>query len=760
MVTMAGRGGWRRLPAAGHLAGALADAGVGAGAASGSVKLGDATTAAALDAADALARFRARYAVPPRDPAAADDESAERLVYLCGNSLGLQPKAVRAAVDADLDQWAAMGVEGHFDESRAECATPWWTIEDTVREQCARLLGATPAEVACCNSLTANLHILMCAFYRPTETRRVILLEGKAFPSDEYALQSQARLHGLKHEDVLVRVWPREGEVHLREEDVLAKIAELGETLAVVMMGALQYYTGQRFDLRAISDAAHAVGAVAGFDLAHAAGNVDLSLHDDGVDFACWCSYKYLNSGPGGMAGLFVHERWAKASLDELPRLAGWWGHRRSDRFDMGLEFVPQEGAYSFMLSNPNTLSMVALRTSLDVHDEAGMAALRAKSIRLTAYLEALLEEQIGSSRVHVLTPRDPARRGAMLSVVVKGRDAAAVQKALRARGAVVDSRKPDVIRVAPVPLYNTYEDCRLFVLMLKEELAKMEAAATADAPVHFGEWARVNAARLAPPVCNAMVYGAGDWLVMAVGGPNRRKDFHINEGEELFYQLKGDMVLQVLEHGARRDIPIREGEIFLLPARVPHSPQRGAHTIGLVAERKRLEGELDGLRFYGEGADATKVLYEEWWHCQDLGKELKPVIEAYFASEASKSGAAVPGKVLDVPPVAIDDAVDVAAPRSLAGCLDDARSTSAGRAPLFKGAEFQGRMVTRKAGGGETVSHAGETFIMQAAGSAAVGGVQMREGQLRLVPPATPYTVEPDSDTAVTLEFYMEATK
>ena len=361
-------------------------------------------------------------------------------------------------------------MEGHF---AAEAANPWWVIEDTVREQSARMLGARSVEVACCNSLTANLHFLMCAFYRPKGERQVILLEGKAFPSDDYALQSQARLHRLDPEAALVRLWPRKGEETLRDEDILAKIAELGPRLSVVMLGAVQYYTGQLFDLKAIAAAAHGVGAVAGFNLAHAAGNVQLSLHDDDVDFACWCSYKYLNSGPGGMAGLFVHERWAEASMEELPRLAGWWGHQRGDRFDMGLEFVPQAGAYSFMLSNPPTLPMCQLRAALDIHDEAGMAAIRAKSLQLTAYLEALLEQRLGGEKVDILTPRDPSRRGAQLSVVVKGRDVVAVQKALRARGAVVDERKPDVIRVAPAPLYNSFEDCRKFVAMLADELEK-----------------------------------------------------------------------------------------------------------------------------------------------------------------------------------------------------------------------------------------------------------------------------------------------
>ena len=273
---------------------------------------------------------------------------------------------------------------------------------------------------------------------------------------------------------MLVRLAPREGEVLLRDDDVLARIAELGDELAVVLLGAVQYYTGQRFDLAAISAAAHAVGARAGFNLAHAAGNVELALHDDGVDFACWCSYKYLNAGPGGIAGAFVHERHAHKTAAELPRLAGWWGHERASRFDMGPEFVPQPGAYGFQLSNPPTLPMLVLRCALDVHDRATMARVRAKSVALTGYLEALLDRDPETrARVRVLTPREPARRGAQLSLVFPGVPVERVHEALRARGVFCDVRKPDVIRVAPAPLYNSFEDVRGFVEILVDELAK-----------------------------------------------------------------------------------------------------------------------------------------------------------------------------------------------------------------------------------------------------------------------------------------------
>lgn len=292
-------------------------------------------------------------------------------------------------------------------------------------------------------------------------------MEGKAFPSDKFALSSQVALHGYKPEEALVEVWPREGEDHLRTEDIIAKIDSLGDELAIVVFGCVQYYTGQLFDMEAITKAGHAVGCKVGFDLAHAAGNAPLQLHDWGCDFACWCTYKYLNAGPGGIAGAFVHERYKDDA--SLTRLHGWWGHRKEDRFVMEHTFVPSPGAQSFMLSNPPVLCVASLRASTDIFKEATMSRLREKSVKLTAYLETLIDREI-PGRVRIITPRDPAQRGAALSLVFKD-DVETVHKAISARGVICDLRKPDVMRIAPVPLYNSFRDVHEFVMLLKQEL-------------------------------------------------------------------------------------------------------------------------------------------------------------------------------------------------------------------------------------------------------------------------------------------------
>ncbi|RYY09793.1 MAG: kynureninase, partial [Cytophagaceae bacterium] len=334
----------------------------------------------------------------------------------------------------------------------------WMTYHETLAGATARVVGAQPDEVVVMNTLTVNLHLLLITFYRPTATRYKVLMEAGAFPSDQYALESQARLHNLAPEDVIVEIAPRPGEHTLRTEDIEAKIAELGDSLATVLFGGINYYTGQVFDMAAITRAGHAVGATVGFDLAHAAGNVPLHLHDWDVDFACWCNYKYLNSGPGGSSGIFVHERFAHRP--DLVRLAGWWGHDQAQRFQMKKGFQPMSGAAGWQLSNGQILTLAVYRASVALFDEAGgMAALRAKSERLTGYLEFLIK-QLGLSReqLEIITPAEPAQRGCQLSLLVheRGRE---LFDYLAARGIVADWREPNVIRLAPVPLYNSFED-------------------------------------------------------------------------------------------------------------------------------------------------------------------------------------------------------------------------------------------------------------------------------------------------------------
>ncbi len=404
------------------------------------------TPAAALDAADPLALFRREFHIPP-------GPDGQPCAYFCGNSLGLMPVAARAAVEQEFVDWQRLGVEGHFHGT-----SPWLHYHEALAEPTARLVGARPLEVVVMNNLTVNLHLLMVSFYRPTASRFVILMEGGAFPSDQYALESQARLHGLAPAAAIVELLPRPGEHTLRTADILARIAELGDTLAVVLLGGVNYYTGQAFDMAAITAAGHAAGATVGFDLAHAAGNLELHLHDWNVDFACWCSYKYLNSGPGGTSGVFVHER--HAHRPELLRLAGWWGHDPSDRFEMKKGFRPMPGAAGWQLSNAQIFPMAIHRASLAIIDRAGgMAALRRKSEALTARLEAHLRGLgLPATALEIITPPDPAQRGCQLSVLVpeRGRE---LFDHLAAQGVLADWREPNVIRLAPVPLYNSFAD-------------------------------------------------------------------------------------------------------------------------------------------------------------------------------------------------------------------------------------------------------------------------------------------------------------
>jgi kynureninase len=415
--------------------------------------------AQALDAADPLKSYRDRFYIPTFH------EKGVR--YFTGNSLGLQPKSAQAYVQQEMDDWAKWGVEGHFHGKN-----PWFSYHEFLTEKAAHVVGALPKEVVVTHSLTTNLHLLMVSFYQPSGTRTKILCEAKAFPSDLYALESQVRFHGLNPDVDLVGLAPREGEHLLREEDVLAKIAELGDTLALIMIGGVNYYTGQLMDMPAITKAGHAVGAIVGFDLAHAAGNIHLKLHDWDVDFAAWCSYKYLNSGPGGVSGMYVHERFA--NRPDLPRFAGWWGYDKATRFLMEPGFKPMEGAEGWQLSNAPVISMAVHWASLEIFDEVGMERLNEKTVLLTGYLEFILDELTAKyqdqCRFEIITPREKTRRGAQLSILVHGKGKALFD-ALSANGVVADWREPNVIRVAPVPLYNSFEDVYYLGKLLEEAI-------------------------------------------------------------------------------------------------------------------------------------------------------------------------------------------------------------------------------------------------------------------------------------------------
>jgi kynureninase len=416
--------------------------------------------ARALDAADPLRSWRARFLLPTARG------GADPLVYLCGHSLGLQPRLAESYVREILNDWGALGVEGHFSGRH-----PWVPYHERLAGPLARLVGAHDAEVVAMNSLTVNLHLLLVSFYRPAGERTALLIEKSAFPSDRYAAWSQVRFHGLDPARDLVEIAPRDGEDCLRTEDIVERLERDGPRIATVLLPGIQYVTGQLLDLREITRAARRAGCAVGFDLAHAIGNVELSLHDVGADFAVWCSYKFLNGGPGAIGGAFVHERHARR--DDLPRFAGWWGHDKATRFDMGPEFSALPGPEGWQLSNPPVLAMAPLIASLEYFDAAGLPALRRKSIALTGYLESLLHERL-ATLVRVVTPRAPDSRGATLSLRLEtSRDRAfAVFEGLRRRGVVTDWREPATIRVAPVPLYNGYEDAWRCVESLAAELA------------------------------------------------------------------------------------------------------------------------------------------------------------------------------------------------------------------------------------------------------------------------------------------------
>lgn len=399
----------------------------------------------AQDAADPLRAFRDDFHIPPHH--------GRDTLYFCGNSLGLQPKGVAAALQAELEDWSTLAVEAHF-----RGRSPWMHYHEYVRDGLASVVGAKPVEVVAMNSLGVNLHLMMVSFYRPTPERPAILMEAGAFPTDRYALESQVRFHGFDPATDLIELQPDGPGGTLSMDAIERAIAEHGHRVALVLLPGVQYRTGQVFDIRRIVELGHAAGCVVGFDLAHAAGNLPLALHDDGPDFAVWCTYKYLNAGPGAVAGAFVHERHARA---DVPRFAGWWGHDKSTRFQMGPTFVPTSGADGWQLSNPPIMALAPLRASLEVFQRAGMPALVAKSRHLTAYLDWLIRERLDDT-LDIVTPNDPAQRGAQLSIRVRaGRDAGrALFEHLEHHGVIGDWREPDVIRLSPTPLYNRYADC------------------------------------------------------------------------------------------------------------------------------------------------------------------------------------------------------------------------------------------------------------------------------------------------------------
>jgi len=404
-----------------------------------------------LDAADPLARFRDRFEIPA-------GAGGGPVVYLCGHSLGLMPKSVRALVAQELEDWARLGVAGHF-----SAKNPWYSCHERFRETGARLVGALPGEVVMMNSLTVNLHLMLATFYRPSGGRHAILIEAGAFPSDRYAVASQIRHHGLDPDRSLILAGPRPEETLLRTEDLERLLEERGREIALVLLPGVQFLTGQVLDLERLAAAARRQGCRIGFDLAHAAGNVPLRLHDWQVDFAVWCSYKYLNAGPGAVGGCFVHRM--HGDDRSLPRLAGWWGNDPETRFEMRSEFVPRAGADGWQVSNPPILSMAPLLASLALFEEAGLAALRDRSVRLTEYLLRLIDGQRGE-RYQVITPRDPARRGCQISLRVR-RDARGLVAALAAAGVVCDFREPDVLRVSAAPLYNRFHEIWRFAQIL-----------------------------------------------------------------------------------------------------------------------------------------------------------------------------------------------------------------------------------------------------------------------------------------------------
>lgn len=405
-----------------------------------------------LDRKDPLREYRDRFHIPRQ-------ANGKEHLYFCGNSLGLQPKSTRSFVEQELLDWENLGVEGHF-----HARNPWMPYHEFLTESTARLVGALPSEVVVMNSLTVNLHLLMVSFYRPTKERYKIIMEADAFPSDKYAVKSQLRFHGIDPEEGLIELRSRSGHPVVPTEEILETIEQEGNQVALIMLGGVNYYTGQVFEMEKITRAGHAKGCTVGFDLAHGAGNLHLRLHDWGPDFACWCSYKYLNSGPGGLSGIFVHERHGQRT--DLPRFAGWWGHNKDNRFKMPDDFEAMPGAEGWQLSNPPILAMAALRASMEIFNEVGMEALREKSELLTGYFARLIEARNEDDNLRIITPSDPAQRGCQISLQARTNGRMIFDR-LTAEGVICDWREPDVIRLAPVPLYNRFEEVWEFVDLL-----------------------------------------------------------------------------------------------------------------------------------------------------------------------------------------------------------------------------------------------------------------------------------------------------
>lgn len=408
-----------------------------------------------LDQKDELSIYRNQFHIPK-------DKNGNDLIYMTGNSLGLQPKSTKDYINQELEDWANLGVEGH-----TEAKNPWLPYHEYLTESMAKLVGAKPIEVVVMNTLTTNLHLMMVSFYQPTKTRYKILIEADAFPSDKYAVESQLRHHGFDDKEGLILWKPRKGEELAHYEDLQTILKDQGESIALIMVGGVNYYTGQYFDLKRITQLGHNHGSMVGFDCAHGAGNVILNLHNSGADFAVWCTYKYLNSGPGSLAGCFVHER--HAYNKDLNRFTGWWSHNKQTRFNMRHEFDVLPGAEGWQLSNPPILSMAAIKASLDIFNEIGIEKLVEKSKQLTGYFEFLLK-QLGEDKIRIITPSNPDERGCQLSIQVKTADKTLHHKLTKA-GVISDWREPDVIRCAPVPLYNSFKDVYLMVEKLKEIL-------------------------------------------------------------------------------------------------------------------------------------------------------------------------------------------------------------------------------------------------------------------------------------------------
>lgn len=408
-----------------------------------------------LDQNDPLKNYREKFLLPKHNK--------EDVVYFTGNSLGLQPKTTLSYLQQELNDWAAFGVEGHF-----LAKNPWLSYHELLTDKMAAIVGALPAETVMMNQLTVNLHFLMVSFYRPDAKRFKILCEAKAFPSDQYALQSQIKFHGFDPAQALIEIAPRDGEFHIREEDIYKAINDNKDSIALIMIGGVNYFTGQVFDMKGITEAGHRAGSVVGFDLAHAAGNVELKLHDWEVDFAAWCSYKYLNSGPGSVAGAFVHEK--HHSNTSLPLFAGWWGHDKKTRFLMDSTFVPIQTAERWQLSNAPVLSMAACRASLDIFSEVGMASLIEKGKKLSSYLEKTVNKVSAEHKncLQIITPKE--KRGCQISFIANGYGKPLYNKLIE-NGVIPDWREPNVIRCAPVPLYNSFQDVYRFGQILNSLL-------------------------------------------------------------------------------------------------------------------------------------------------------------------------------------------------------------------------------------------------------------------------------------------------